>query len=82
MFVGEGDTEVPFTLRFGQVDLPRSVVLLFEEPAEEITVQLSELDGGRTQLDYRSEGLSAEGEKTIKPGVAIMLGHMASYFSR
>ena len=82
VFVGEGDTEVPFTLRFGAVDLPRSVVLLFDEPAEEITVQLWELDGGRTQLDYRSVGLSAEGEKTIKPGVAIMLGHMASYFSR
>jgi uncharacterized protein YndB with AHSA1/START domain len=82
VFVGEGETEVPFSLHFAEVDLPRSVVLRFDEPAEEITVQLSELDGGRTQLDYRSVGLSAEGEETIKPGVAMMLGHMASYFSR
>ena len=82
VFVGDGDVKVPFTLRFGEVDLPRSVVLHFDEPAEEITVQLTDLGDDRTRLDYRSVGLPAEQETTIKPGVATMLGHMASYFSR
>ena len=82
VFVGEDDTEVPFELRFGEVDLPRSVVLRFDEPAEEITVRLSDLDEDRTRLDYRSEGLPADQEPTIQSGVAMMLGHMASYFAR
>jgi uncharacterized protein YndB with AHSA1/START domain len=79
VFVGE--VEVPFTVHFVEVDLPQSVGLHFDEPAEDITVQLTHL-GGRTQLDYRSVGLTADQEKSIKPGVATMLGHMASYFSR
>jgi uncharacterized protein YndB with AHSA1/START domain len=82
VFVGDGDVEVPFTLRFGAIDLPRSVELHFDEPAEDITVQLADLGDGRTRLDYESVGLSAEQEVPIKPGVATMLGHMASYFSR
>lgn len=81
VFVGD-DTEVPFTLRYGALDLPRRVELRFDDPAEEITVELTALDGGRTQLDYRSVGLAAEGDKAIKPGVATMLGHLAAYFSR
>jgi uncharacterized protein YndB with AHSA1/START domain len=82
VFLGDGDVEVPFTLRFGAVDLPRSVVLGFDDSAEEITVQLEDPGDGRTRLDYRSEGLPAEHEPVTKSGVARMLGEMASYFSR
>lgn len=82
VFLGEGDVEVPFTVRFGDFDLPRSVVLLFDEPAEEITVQLQDPGDGSTRLDYRSEGLPADHEPAIKSGVGHMLGEMASYFSR
>jgi hypothetical protein len=45
-----------------------------------VTVELTEVDGG-TRLDYQSIGLTAEQEKSIKPGVATMLRHMASYFA-
>jgi uncharacterized protein YndB with AHSA1/START domain len=79
VFVGEA--EVPFTLHVVDIDLPRSIALHFDEPAEDITVQLTEHQSGGTQLDYRSVGLTADQEKSIKPGVATMLGHMASYFS-
>jgi uncharacterized protein YndB with AHSA1/START domain len=80
VFVGEQDVEVPFTLRFGDLDLPHHLVLHFDEPAEEITVDLTELPGDKTQLDYRSVGLSDEQQSSIKPGVAVMLGKLASYF--
>jgi uncharacterized protein YndB with AHSA1/START domain len=79
-FVGEGEIEVPFTLHITAQDLPRSIALHFDEPAEDITVELTEVDGG-TRLDYQSIGLTAEQEKSIKPGVATMLRHMASYFA-
>src|SRR5262245_26698589 len=46
----DGGTEVPFSLRFGPLDLPRSLVL-YLEPGEEITVQLSEHGSGQTRLD-------------------------------
>jgi uncharacterized protein YndB with AHSA1/START domain len=80
VFVG-ADTEIPFILHFGELDLPHRLVLRFAEPAEEITVELTELPGGRTRLDYRSVGLSDEEQASIKPGVATMLGHLAAYFS-
>ncbi|MEV5966513.1 SRPBCC domain-containing protein [Kribbella sp. NPDC051952] len=82
VFVGAGDVEVPFTVRFGEFDLPRGVVLRFDEPAEEITIKFEDLGDGRTRLDYRSEGLPADHEPVTKSGVAHMLGEMASYFTR
>ena len=82
VFVGAGEVEVPFSLHFGALDLPHSVELRFDEPAEEISVQLKDLGDGRTQLDYRSEGLPADQEPSIQTGVAQMLGYMADYFSR
>ncbi|TDW22830.1 SRPBCC family protein [Kribbella kalugense] len=81
VFVGEGDVEVPFTLRYGELDLPHQVVLHFDDPAEEITVDLTELPADKTQLDYRSVGLTDEQQVPIKPGVATMLNHLAAYFS-
>ena len=80
VFVND-DAEVPFTLHFGALDLPHHVELRFDEPAEEITIDLTALPGNRTQLDYRSTGLTAEQERPIKPGVATMLTHLATYFS-
>ncbi|WP_427893762.1 SRPBCC family protein [Kribbella sp. GL6] len=76
-----GDAEVPFTLHFGALDLPHHVELRFDDPAEEITITLTELPGNRTQLDYRSVGLTDEQQAPIKPGVATMLTHLATYFS-
>lgn len=81
VFVGEPEVEVPFTLRFGELDLPHHLVLRFDDPAEEITVDLIDLPGDKTQLDYRSVGLSDDQQSTIEPGVAVMLSRMASYFS-
>ncbi|MGZ0146223.1 SRPBCC family protein [Kribbella sp. WER1] len=75
-----GDAEVPFSLQFGDLDLPHHLVLRFDEPAEEITVDLTELPGHRTRLDYHSVGLTPEQEAPIKPGVATMLDHLAAYF--
>jgi uncharacterized protein YndB with AHSA1/START domain len=75
-----GDVEVPFTFRFGELDLPHHLVLHLDN-SEIATVHLEELDEGRTRLDYRSDGLPADEETTIKPGVARMLGHLADYFS-
>jgi uncharacterized protein YndB with AHSA1/START domain len=82
VFVGEGDVEVPFTHRYGEQDLPHHLVLYFDDPAEEITVDLSGLPDGKTRLDYRSVGLTDEQQAPIKPGVATMLNHLATYFSR
>ena len=79
VFVGDG-VEVLFTLHVTDQDLPRSISLHLDEPAEDITVQLTETAQGTT-LDYRSVGLTSEQEKSIKPGVATMLGHMAAYFA-
>jgi uncharacterized protein YndB with AHSA1/START domain len=75
----DGDTEVPFSLRFGPVDLPRSVVLHLDEP-EVITIELAEAGDAQTRLDYRSSGLPAEHEDSIRTGVAHMLGCLAAYF--
>ena len=80
VFVGD-DAEVPFTLHFGALDLPNLVELRFTEPAEEITITLTALAGDRTRLDYHSTGLTDEQQTPIKPGVATMLNHLATYFS-
>jgi hypothetical protein len=56
------------------------VELRFAEPAEEISVHLTDLGDGRTRLDYRSDGLTDEQQASIEPGVAVMLGHLAAYF--
>jgi uncharacterized protein YndB with AHSA1/START domain len=80
VFVG-ADAEIPFSLRFGELDLPHHLVLHFDEPAEEVMIDLADLDDGGTRLDYRSVGLSDEQQASIKPGVATMLGHLAAYFS-
>ncbi|HWD81929.1 MAG TPA: SRPBCC domain-containing protein, partial [Kribbella sp.] len=69
----DADTEVPFTLHFGNLDLPHHVELRFAEPAEDITITLTALDGNRTQLDYRSVGLTDQQQAPIKSGVATML---------
>ncbi|WP_327634386.1 SRPBCC domain-containing protein [Kribbella sp. NBC_00482] len=82
VFVGEDGTEVPFTLRFGELDLPHRLVLHFDQPAEEITVDLTALADGRTRLGYRSVGLSDEQQVPIESGVATMLGHLAAYFTQ
>jgi len=74
------DAEIPFTLHVTGQDLPRSIHLHFDEPAEDITVQLTGTAHGTT-LDYRSVGLTDEQEKSIKPGVATMLNHLATYFA-
>ncbi|HEY3556188.1 MAG TPA: SRPBCC domain-containing protein [Kribbella sp.] len=74
------ETEIPFALHFGDLNLPHQVVLRFDQPAEEITIDLTALDGERTRLDYRSVGLTDEQQAPIKPGVATMLGHLAAYF--
>ncbi|TCO18089.1 uncharacterized protein YndB with AHSA1/START domain [Kribbella steppae] len=79
VFVAD-DVEVPFAFRFGELDLPHHLVLHLDDP-EVVTVHLEDLGDGRTRLDYRSEGLPADQETTIKPGVARMLGYMADYFS-
>ena len=81
VFVGP-DTEIPFTFRFGELDLPHHLVLHFDDPAEEITVDLTALPDNRTRLDYRSVGLSDEQQAPIESGVATMLGHLAAYFTQ
>ncbi|MEU4194027.1 SRPBCC domain-containing protein [Kribbella sp. NPDC026611] len=81
VFVGGDGTEVPFILHFGALDLPHHVELHFDEPAEDITVDLTELPDGRTQLDYRSVGLTDDQQSAIKPGVATMLNHLATYYA-
>jgi uncharacterized protein YndB with AHSA1/START domain len=73
------DVEVPFTLRFGDLDLPHHLVLHLDAQ-EVVTVHLEDLGDDRTRLVYRSEGLPADEETTIKPGVARMLGYLADYF--
>ena len=75
-----GDVEVPFTFRFGELDLPHHLVLHLDD-AEIATVHLEDLGEGRTRLDYHSDGLPADQETTIEPGVARMLGYLADYFS-
>jgi uncharacterized protein YndB with AHSA1/START domain len=75
-----GDVEVPFTLRFGRLDLPHSLVIHLDDP-EVVTVRLTDLGDGRTRLDYQSVGLEADQEATIQTGVAQMLGYLADYFS-
>lgn len=80
VFVGEGGAEVPFSVRFGAFDLPRSVVLHIDDP-EVVTVRLEDL-GDRTRLAYESTGLPAEHESTIQSGVTTMLGYMADYFGQ
>ncbi|TCC49676.1 SRPBCC domain-containing protein [Kribbella capetownensis] len=75
----DGSSEVPFTIRFGSVDLPRQVVLYVDDP-EEVTVELTEAGAGRTRLDYRSTGLAPEQENEVRTGVAHMLGCLATYF--
>ena len=77
----DGEVEVPFSLGFGELDLPHRVVLHLDDPAEVVTVRLHDLGDGRTRLDYESTGLPADNESTIKPGVAQMLELMAQYFS-
>jgi uncharacterized protein YndB with AHSA1/START domain len=79
VFVAD-DVEVPFTLRFGDLDLPHHLVLHLDAP-EVVTVHLEDLGDDRTRLVYRSEGLPADEETTIKPGVARMLAFMAQSFS-
>jgi uncharacterized protein YndB with AHSA1/START domain len=81
VFVAPDGGEVPFSLRFGKLELPRVVELRFDEPAEEITVSLTDLGDGRTRLDYRSNGLTDDQQSSIKPGVAIMLSHLANHFA-
>ena len=76
----EADVEVPFAFRFGELDLPHHLVLHLDDP-EVVTVHLEDLGDGRTRLDYRSEGLPADEETTIKPGVARMLGYLADFFN-
>jgi uncharacterized protein YndB with AHSA1/START domain len=80
VFVGD-DTEIPFTLHFGELDLPHHLTLHFAEPAEDITVDLTDLGDGRTRLDYHSTGLTDDQQASIEPGVATMLGYLAAYFS-
>lgn len=80
VFVGDGGAEVPFSVRFGEFDLPRSVVLHIDDP-EVVTVRLEDL-GDRTQLDYESTGMAAEHESAIQAGVTTMLGHLAAYFGQ
>lgn len=80
VFVND-DTELPFTLSFGNLDLPHHVELHFAEPAEDITIELTALDGDRARIDYRSVGLTDEQQAPIKPGVAAMLARLATYFS-
>ncbi|TDO55423.1 uncharacterized protein YndB with AHSA1/START domain [Kribbella sp. VKM Ac-2571] len=82
VFVAADGTEVPFTLRFGELDLPHHLDLHFDQPAEEITVDLTALADGRTRLDYRSVGLSDEQHAAIEPGVTTMLGHLAACFTQ
>ena len=74
------EVEVPFTLRFGELDLPHRLVLHLDDPGK-VTVLLEDLGDGRTRLDYRSEGLPADEETMIEPGVARMLGYLADYFN-
>jgi uncharacterized protein YndB with AHSA1/START domain len=76
------DAEIPFSLRFGELDLPHHLVLHFDDPAEAITIDLIALPDGRTRLDYRSVGLSEEQQAPIEPGVATMLRHLAAYFTQ
>lgn len=66
VFVND-DTETPFTLHFGALDLPHRVELRFAEPAEDITITLTALDGGRTQLGYQSVGLTDEQRPRSSP---------------
>jgi len=80
VFVGDGDVEVPFSLRFGPVDLPQSVVL-YVDPPEEVTIRLTDHGEGQTRLEYLSSGLPADHEPAIRTGVAHMLGCLAAYFS-
>ncbi|WP_433169023.1 SRPBCC family protein [Kribbella sp. CA-247076] len=79
VFVGPDGAEVPFSVRFGEIDLPRSVVLHVDDP-EVVTVRLEEVDG-RTHLEYESRGVPADHESTLKAGVETMLERMAAYYA-
>jgi uncharacterized protein YndB with AHSA1/START domain len=78
VFIAAQDgTEVPFTIRFGELELPRTVVLHLSGPDEVVTVNLRELAGDRTELNYQSSGLDAEQQAFVEPGVANMLDLLA-----
>lgn len=78
VFVATQDgTEVPFSLKFGELDLPRTVVIHLSGPDEVVTVTLRELAADRTELTYQSSGLSPEQQAQVESGVSHMLDLLA-----
>lgn len=78
VFVATRDgTEVPFSLRFGELDLPRTLVIHLSGPDEVVTVTLRELAADRTELTYHSSGLTPEQQAEVESGVSHMLDLLA-----
>ncbi|MFC5267785.1 SRPBCC domain-containing protein [Kribbella qitaiheensis] len=78
VFVATQDgTEVPFSLKFGELDLPRTVVIHLSGPDEVVTVTLRELAADRTELTYQSSGLTPEQQAQVESGVSHMLDLLA-----
>ena len=78
VFVATQDgTEVPFSLKFGDLDLPRTLVIHLSGPDEVVTVTLRELAADRTELTYHSSGLTPEQQSEVESGVSHMLDLLA-----
>jgi uncharacterized protein YndB with AHSA1/START domain len=53
VMVADADgSEIPFGFTYAEVDPPHRVVLRFEEPREQVTVTLTEVDPGSVDLVY------------------------------
>lgn len=78
VFVSAQDgTEVPFSLKFGELDLPSNVVIHLSGPDEVVTVTLREVATDRTELIYHSSGLTPEQQAEVESGVSHMLDLLA-----
>ncbi|TCM38239.1 SRPBCC domain-containing protein [Kribbella sp. VKM Ac-2568] len=78
VFVATQDgTEVPFSLKFGDLDVPRTLVIHLSGPDEVVTVTLRELAADRTELTYHSSGLTPEQQSEVESGVSHMLDLLA-----
>jgi uncharacterized protein YndB with AHSA1/START domain len=48
----DGTDRVPFALRYGRLDPPRTAQFAFEQPEDTVTVVVQTLDDGRTHIGY------------------------------
>jgi len=73
----EDGTQIPFSLTFGELELPSTVVIHLSGPDEVVTVTLREIATDRTELTYHSTGLTPEQQAEIESGVSHMLDLLA-----